>query len=750
MADQVGCTSHGSESELWGDNSDDRYGRARIEPAGPIRAGQVGSWTLIVTIGEHGIDDGGAVAVARRDVSDWEIPQFDRPKESGYVTARTDGDAVLQLRYDRKCYVRAWRAALVVDVYDGSLAPGDSVWITFGDTSEGGPGMRAQTFPASCYEFKVLVDGFGTGRYYEVAASPSLRIEGGPPEQLQLVGPSLVRLGEPFALVVRALDSWGNPAQSYEDRVTVHGENVQGLPAEVSCRSEDQGVVRLDGLEATRAGRVRFTAVDRSGRRVESNPMLVRRDSEPARLYWGDLHGQTELTVGTGTIDEYLRFGRDVAALDVISWQGNDFQITKEGWGEIVDHIKRYHEPGRYVTFLGYEWSGLTPAGGDYNVYFLGDDGPLHRSNHWLLDDKSDEDTDRYPISELFAEWGDRKDVMAIPHVGGRYGNLDFYDGRFTPVVEIHSHHGTFEWLAEEAMRRGLEVGFIAGRDDHTGRPGLSYPTRKSSRGLASFDVKGGYAGIYAQELSRESIWDAIYRRHTYATTGERILLKVTTPSGAMMGDKVNQARPPRLDVEIGGTAPLFSAEVRRGLETVHRWPDPNEVNALPADQRRLAVVWSGVRVHSRRKKARWDGSLSIQDGVFRRVEPFGFDQPDEGITRLSNEFVTWRSTTSGDPDGLLIDLLGDDGTIRFATDPVCFEVSLAEIGGQVLTFQGGGVNLQVQVFWVPREAPRDLSFSFQDPAPPEEGVCPYWVRVVQYDGSMAWSSPIYYTMGGE
>lgn len=722
-----------------------RCGRAEIEPEGAIRAGEVGSWTLTVTIGEHGIDDGGALAVARRDVSDWEIPQFDRPRETGYVTAETTGGAKLRLRYDPRCYVRPWRAALVVEVYDGSLAPADEVRINLGDKRQGGPGMRAQTFPESSYTFKVLVDAFGTGRYREIDPSPRLAIRGGPPERLQVVGPSVVHVDEPFALVVRALDSWGNPSPLYDERVAIQADHVRGLPAEVRFEPDHEGVLWLEGLRVGRPGRLRFSASDASGRRAESNPLLVREARGSVRLYWGDLHGQTGLTVGTGTIEEYLRFGRDVAALDFIGWQGNDFQITNEGWEEVVEHVQRHHEPGRFVVYLGYEWSGLTPAGGDHNVYFRGGSGPLHRSSHWLVEDESDEETDRHPMSELLAEWGDRDDVMAVPHVGGRHANLDFHDARFMPVIEIHSHHGTFEWLAEEALRRGLEVGFIAGSDDHTGRPGLSYPTRETSRGLASFDVEGGYAGVYAEEHSRQGLWDAIFRRHTYATTGERILLRVTTPGGAMMGDRVCEEEVPRLDVEVGGTAPLFAVEVRRGLDTVHRWPDPEEVSALPLHRRRLAIVWSGVRVRSRRKKARWDGTLTIRGGAFRGIEEFAFDRRDEGVTSSSTQLATWRSTTSGDPDGLLIDLVGEGGTILFATRPVSFEISPSDVDGRVLTFDGGGVNLQVQVFWVPREAPSDLSFSFRDPAPVKGEVNPYWVRVTQRDGNAAWSSPIYY-----
>ena len=224
--------------------------------------------------------------------------------------------------------------------------------------------------------------------------------------------------------------------------------------------------------------------------------------------------------MGTGSLDEYFSFVRDVAAMDFGSWQGNDFQVTMPLWAKVKEAVKKYNDPNSFVPFLGYEWSGLTPGGGDHNIYFLGKDEQIHRSDHWLIEDKTDEETDRYPISELWKTFKGRKDVIAIPHVGGRHGNFDYYDPERIPLIEVHSHHGTFEWFLEEAMKRRMKVGFVAASDDHTCRPGLSYP----SRGFATL---GGYIGIYAKELTRDALWEALWARRTYATTGKRILLHV-------------------------------------------------------------------------------------------------------------------------------------------------------------------------------------------------------------------------------
>ena len=58
--------------------------------------------------------------------------------------------------------------------------------------------------------------------------------------------------------------------------------------------------------------------------------------------------------------------------------------------------------------------------------------------------------------------------------------------------------------------------------------------------------------------------------------------------------------------------------------------------------------------------------------------------------------------------------------------------------------FDAGGVNQRVRVSAISSgELPKNLDFSYID-KDPIGGVSPYWVRMVQSDGGMAWSSPVY------
>ena len=135
----------------------------------------------------------------------------------------------------------------------------------------------------------------------------------------------------------------------------------------------------------------------------EGNPLRCVEAWGAFRPFWGDLHGQSEETVGTNPVSSYFRFAREQAMIDFAGHQGNDFQITSQVWDEIRRQANLQNEPGRFVAFVGYEWSGNTPLGGDRNVYYPGDDGPLRRSSHALIDDKADAPDDCTHVEDLHA-----------------------------------------------------------------------------------------------------------------------------------------------------------------------------------------------------------------------------------------------------------------------------------------------------------------------------------------------------------
>jgi hypothetical protein len=246
----------------------------------------------------------------------------------------------------------------------------------------------------------------------------------------------------------------------------------------------------------------------------------------PFLHYWGDLHGQSEETIGTGSARQYFAFARDLAFVDACGHQGNDFQITSEFWKELNELTAEFDQPGRFVALPGYEWSGNTALGGDRNVYFPEEGRTIRRSSHALIEDASDLATDCTTAAELFEAFAaDREwDVVCFAHCGGRYADIKLaHDGRFERSVEVHSAWGTFEWLVRDAFEMGYRVGIVANSDGHKGRPGASYA------GAGKFGAIGGLTCYLMDELSRPALLDCLHKRRHYATSGG--------PTGRMLID---------------------------------------------------------------------------------------------------------------------------------------------------------------------------------------------------------------------
>jgi hypothetical protein len=357
---------------------------------------------------------------------------------------------------------------------------------------------------------------------------------------------------------------------------------------------------------------------------------------------------------------------------------------------------------------------------------------------------------DRFPVSELYETFRGRDDVILIPHVGGRYANLrECFDESLMPLVEIASCWGVFEWFADDAFARGATFGFSAGSDDHTARPGMSHAPR------GHFAIGGGLTAVLARERSREALWEAIKARRTYATTGARSLLDVTATAGGhryLMGEvcRLPASGPAEswtgeveIDVTAHGTAPLWRVEVLRWPDVVYRHASPPPI--MPADRHRLRIGWTGARIRARNRLTRWDGSLTVEGGRIAAAGGWGFDQPEHGIVEGDAHHVRWASETGGDWDGIVVDLEGsDEASLTFASGPATFTFTPRQVRDAPLIVDAGGVGQQV---WIERDPgadqPRAVALSFRD-RPPATGRHPYYVRVTQQDGHVAWSSPIF------
>ena len=719
-------------------------GRAWITPDRPVVAGEHGTWTITYEVGAYGYDERARLKIASRFASDWGRPQFTDPRGANYTTLRLESrcpTAVAQLSFEPRGQVRPWFKCLVVAVADGSLHPGDRVHVTIGDRSGGGPGSRAQTFRERGCEWRIFADPVGTELYTALDPSPAVDVVGGGLHRLVVVAPTTVRPGESFEALVKGEDLWGNPCERFDGEVhlVASGAPVEHLGPAVAWRSGELAVARLPGLRLAAPGAEARIAAVHGALRAESGVIRALAPEEP-KTFWGDLHGQTRATVGTGTIEEYFAFGRDVALLDVMCHQANDFQVTEEEWQELRRQTERFHQDGRCVIFLGWEWSGMTSGGGDRNVIFRGDAAALHRSSHAEVEDMSDAATDCFPLTELYARLRGREDVMLIPHIGGRYADIvGFHDPALERLVEIYSDWGRFEWLLEDALRQGHRVGVVANSDGHKGRPGASHP------GASTFGAYGGLTCVLAETLTRDAVFEALRRRRCYATTAAQRIHVELAVNGLPMGAEGRAAGPVTISGRTVGTAPVERVDIFRGLDRI-RTVTPYTAASFEGSSR-YRVAWAGSRVRGRDRLTPWDGHLEISAGRLVEAEPFAMENPEKGIVGRTDSSVRWVSNTTGDDDGVDLTLAAPpEAVLRFRTPAIDLDIPLADLAaGATRVFPAGGVDLRVFARRLPaRHTTRELRFEHVDPAPSQGACHAYWIRATQEDGAQAWTSPVY------
>ena len=152
-----------------------------------------------------------------------------------------------------------------------------------------------------------------------------------------------------------------------------------------------------------------------------------------------------------------------------------------------------------------------------------------------------------------------------------------------------------------DALARGYKLGIIGSGDSHNGHPG-----RRDSGALSA-----GLMGVYAEELTRESIWKALQEKRVYATSGARIIIDfqinnetmgqiipvgdgqtVRDISGRVIGTDVIK------EVAIIKNGLTLYAEKGQGREITIRYSDKTPVKAgdyyyLRAIQEDDEIAWS-------------------------------------------------------------------------------------------------------------------------------------------------------------
>ncbi len=330
-------------------------------------------------------------------------------------------------------------------------------------------------------------------------------------------------------------------------------------------------------------------------------------------IYFGDIHthsGQLRDSsensgCGIGSRQDNYRYAMGPGGLDFYALTDHEFQIDPDNQKDYFELADQFNRVGRFVTLPAFEFTSLLY--GHRNVYFKNANGRMLNSNSdggipTMDPAHSVSPNDLWSFLESL-----NTPFFTVPHHSSSTShplNLDFYNERYDRLFEIYSSWGSSEYYGDfprgvsdryrnhdfrDAIARGLKYGLIASSDGHDGNPGNAQSPLTKHHHIFHF-CGSGRAAVLANDLTRESIFDALYDRMCYATTGVPILLDFRI-NDTIMGRTISQdkiGKYPSLNVKCIGTNGIDKIMVIKNGRKVHdhfcdneftcrfQWQDPN------------------------------------------------------------------------------------------------------------------------------------------------------------------------------
>lgn len=260
-------------------------------------------------------------------------------------------------------------------------------------------------------------------------------------------------------------------------------------------------------------------------------------------LYYGQLHAHTSLSDGVGTPDEAYEWAKNNAKADYVAitdhsnWFDNDkasenitdvSQSTSTEWKQLHTSADKYTENGKFVGIAGFEmtWSGSTGGWGHINTF----------NTPWFAS-RSNSAMDLKTYYNKIA--GDTNSISQLNHPGKTFG--DFADFGFYSV-------------AADNVVNMVEVGNGEGPVRGSGYfPSYEYYTRALDKGwhLAPTNNQDNHKGkwvnantartvMLAEDLTRDSLYDAMRNRRIYSTEDENLKIFYTVndkPMGSILSN---------------------------------------------------------------------------------------------------------------------------------------------------------------------------------------------------------------------
>ena len=735
------------------------------------------TWTITYTADKI-IPVGGGIRISCHFTRTCGNPQFFNPNAPNFVSVSTNGKSEIDYKSEHRGLFEYpfTQSRLLIWVLKEPLLKGEQIRIVLGDKSSGSPGFKTPLVSEKNFEFRIEscteVPDVGFPIYRRIEKFPSLDIITKlPAERIFVVAPSIVKPNEIFRINLIVEDKYRNTVEDFTGTLSLFLKSItkKKMIGSYNFAIENNGKISINNLKVDSAGTYRFIIETGDNLVRESNPIICQENAENYKLFWGELHGHTKLSDGYGSADDYFSFAKDKALLNFAAITDHDVELdapdfTVNGmWNNIKTAVSNFNNPPNFITLLGWEWSPnrITSTTeypyGDHNVFYFDNNGTIYPTGN----NASNSLPELY--QNLKFEKSKKNKVITIPHVGGAIANLEFHESNAEPLLEIYSVHGSFESLGQMALERGYKIGFVGGSDSHNGQVGGFPPG-----GGANHFVHGGLTAVFAKDLTRESLYDALINHRTYATTGKRISIDFKI-NDACMGEEILVNDPPKIRVNVFGENTVWKVELIKNGKVIHSHFNPilpdNQINILwrnRIEKNDLSDFDSGF--WSRRlRSVHWNGKVVSSKKDLKFLQTNSFDFPKDKIYSSTSGSIVWKSDTRGDYDGISFEVKNSDSEFLLTFSVQSFGMSAISQGfikssvnekqtynytinpseidtkglvykinplDEIIILKGEQINRQIEFEFVDKRLMYRENY--------------YYVRVTQIDGEMAWSSPIW------
>lgn len=524
---------------------------------------------------------------------DWELPDTNPKKSANVIYAKLENGKTIPAKEVEipNTYAPQYEFELPTKIEAGgtfTIIVGSS---KLTDKLQAKNGTAAQTYSQRRRPFLLYIDLTGK-RHFEEPEIFSMDIRGNVLSKINILTPSFVTRNKRFDIIVRFEDEFGN-LTSYAPEGTLIELTYENLRENLNWKLfvPETGFIALPNLYFNDTGTYTIQLTNATAKETfRSSPIKCFNENE-RNLFWGLLHGESVRVDSTENIESCLRHFRDEKALNFFasSCFENPEETPNDIWKLIGQNISDFDEGERFATMLGFQWQGTSKTEGLRQFIFAKDNKQLLRKK----------DSKNSSLKKIYKS-NSPKDLLSIPcFTMGKGMEFDFKDFQpeFERVVEIYNSWGSSECTKKDgnprpikgppkkgvqesaegslvqALLKNKRFGFVAGGLDDRGAYANFFDEDQEQ-------YSPGLTAIIAPEYSRASLYDALYRRSCYATTGEKIIVGLYL-AGVPMGEETNTLDKHGLNINrhlsgyVAGTTKLKTIEIIRNGKPIQTFkPD--------------------------------------------------------------------------------------------------------------------------------------------------------------------------------